>query len=83
MTFCRRLLEKSWLSYILIILSFFPIMSSFVHACPYILNIMEATMPDPDDPLPMITDRVGLDALPEAFEALRKPSTQCKVLVEP
>ena len=35
------------------------------------------------DPLPMITDRIGLDALPEAFEALRKPSTQCKVIVEP
>lgn len=35
------------------------------------------------DPLPMITDRIGLDALPEAFEALRKPTTQCKVLVQP
>lgn len=35
------------------------------------------------DPLPMVTDRIDLDALPEAFEALRKPSTQCKVLVEP
>ena len=35
------------------------------------------------DPIPMITDRVALDALPEAFEALRKPSTECKVIVEP
>lgn len=35
------------------------------------------------DPLPMVTDRIGLDALPAAFEALRKPSTECKVLVEP
>lgn len=35
------------------------------------------------DPLPMITDRVSLDAMPEAFEALRNPSTECKVIVEP
>jgi (R,R)-butanediol dehydrogenase/meso-butanediol dehydrogenase/diacetyl reductase len=35
------------------------------------------------DPHPMVTDRITLDALPEAFEALRKPSTQCKVIVEP
>jgi (R,R)-butanediol dehydrogenase/meso-butanediol dehydrogenase/diacetyl reductase len=31
----------------------------------------------------MITDRVSLDALPEMFEALKKPTTQCKVIVEP
>ena len=35
------------------------------------------------DPLPMITDRIGLDALPNAFEALRKPSSECKVIVQP
>ena len=35
------------------------------------------------DPLPMITDRITLDALPVAFEALRKPSTECKVVVQP
>jgi len=35
------------------------------------------------DPLPMITDRITLDAFPTAFEALRKPSTECKVIVEP
>jgi (R,R)-butanediol dehydrogenase/meso-butanediol dehydrogenase/diacetyl reductase len=35
------------------------------------------------DPLPMVTDRISLDALPDAFEALRQPSTECKVLVEP
>lgn len=35
------------------------------------------------DPLPMVTDRIDLDALPSAFEALRKPSTQCKVIVTP
>ncbi len=35
------------------------------------------------DPLPMITDRITLDALPAAFEALRTPSTECKVIVQP
>jgi len=35
------------------------------------------------DPLPMITDRITLDELPAAFEALRKPSTECKVIVQP
>lgn len=29
----------------------------------------------------MITDRVTLDELPAAFEALRKPTTQCKVML--
>lgn len=32
------------------------------------------------DVSPMVTDVVGLDQLPEAFEALRTPSHQCKVL---
>jgi len=35
------------------------------------------------DPAPMVTDRIELDSLPAAFEALRKPSTECKVIVEP
>jgi (R,R)-butanediol dehydrogenase/meso-butanediol dehydrogenase/diacetyl reductase len=30
----------------------------------------------------MVTDIVTLDALPDAFEALRKPSHQCKVMLE-
>ncbi|MEE3327243.1 MAG: alcohol dehydrogenase catalytic domain-containing protein [Myxococcota bacterium] len=34
------------------------------------------------DPLPMVTDRVSLEGLPVAFEALRRPTTECKVLVE-
>lgn len=34
------------------------------------------------DVSPMITDVVGLDELPEAFEALRTPSHQCKVLMQ-
>jgi (R,R)-butanediol dehydrogenase/meso-butanediol dehydrogenase/diacetyl reductase len=35
------------------------------------------------DPLPMVTERIGLDAFPAAFEALKHPTTQCKVLVLP
>lgn len=35
------------------------------------------------DPRPLITDRVGLDTFPSAFEALKHPTTQCKVLVHP
>ncbi|MDX1581807.1 MAG: alcohol dehydrogenase catalytic domain-containing protein, partial [Alphaproteobacteria bacterium] len=31
----------------------------------------------------MITDVVSFQELPEAFEALRNPTTQCKVLIEP
>jgi (R,R)-butanediol dehydrogenase/meso-butanediol dehydrogenase/diacetyl reductase len=35
------------------------------------------------DASPMVTDVVDLAGLPTAFEALKKPTTQCKVLVEP
>jgi (R,R)-butanediol dehydrogenase/meso-butanediol dehydrogenase/diacetyl reductase len=35
------------------------------------------------DARPMISDVVTLDALPGAFEALRTPSTQVKVLIRP
>ncbi|WP_213957828.1 zinc-binding dehydrogenase [Variovorax sp. dw_954] len=35
------------------------------------------------DPAPMVTDTVTLDQLPEAFEALRRPTTQIKLLVMP
>ena len=34
-------------------------------------------------PAPMVTDRIGLDGVPAAFEALARPSDQCKVLVLP
>lgn len=33
------------------------------------------------EPMAMVTDKITLDALPAAFEALRKPSSQCKVMV--
>lgn len=35
------------------------------------------------DPLSMVTERIGLDEFPAAFEALKHPTTQCKVLVLP
>jgi (R,R)-butanediol dehydrogenase/meso-butanediol dehydrogenase/diacetyl reductase len=35
------------------------------------------------DPRVMVTDTIGYAALPETFEALRKPTTQCKVLIDP
>jgi len=35
------------------------------------------------DALLMLTDTVGFDGFPSAFEALRKPAHQCKVLLEP
>ena len=35
------------------------------------------------DPSPLVTDTFGLDALPERFEALKHPTDQCKILVEP
>lgn len=34
-------------------------------------------------PQHLIPDRVSLDAMPQAFEALRQRTTQCKVLVAP
>lgn len=35
------------------------------------------------DVTPMITDVVGLDAMPEAFDSLRHADEHCKILVEP
>jgi (R,R)-butanediol dehydrogenase/meso-butanediol dehydrogenase/diacetyl reductase len=35
------------------------------------------------DPSAMVTETIGYAALPETFEALRRPSFQCKVLIDP
>lgn len=35
------------------------------------------------DPSPLVTDVVDLDGLPRRFEALKHPTTECKILVEP
>jgi (R,R)-butanediol dehydrogenase/meso-butanediol dehydrogenase/diacetyl reductase len=35
------------------------------------------------EPRPIVTDRIGLDEVPEAFEALAKPDSRCKVMVYP
>jgi 2-desacetyl-2-hydroxyethyl bacteriochlorophyllide A dehydrogenase len=45
----------------------------------YVIAMIAADRIDVDH---MITDIVTLDTLPEAFEALRKPSHQCKVMLE-
>jgi threonine dehydrogenase-like Zn-dependent dehydrogenase len=34
-------------------------------------------------PGPMITDRIPLDQVPDAFSALEHPAERCKVLVTP
>ena len=46
----------------------------------FILEMIEAGR---IDPTPMISHRIGLDALPAVFEALRTPTDQCKVMVMP
>jgi (R,R)-butanediol dehydrogenase/meso-butanediol dehydrogenase/diacetyl reductase len=35
------------------------------------------------DPRPMLTETIGFADLPERFEALRTPSSQCKILIDP
>ncbi len=34
------------------------------------------------EPMPMVTDIISLDQVPEFFEQLRQPSSQCKVLID-
>ncbi|MDN8616574.1 zinc-binding dehydrogenase [Variovorax ginsengisoli] len=45
-----------------------------------VLDLLDAGRVDPQA---MLTDVVGLDELPAAFEALRRPTTQIKLLVAP
>lgn len=35
------------------------------------------------EPRLMVTDTIGFDTLPEAFERLRRPAHQCKVMIDP
>jgi threonine dehydrogenase-like Zn-dependent dehydrogenase len=35
------------------------------------------------DPTPLLTDHISLDDLPVRFEALKHPTTECKIIVEP
>jgi (R,R)-butanediol dehydrogenase/meso-butanediol dehydrogenase/diacetyl reductase len=35
------------------------------------------------DPLPLVTDEISLDQLPDRFEALKAPTDECKVLIHP
>jgi len=45
--------------------------------------VMEMVAAGRIDPTPMLSHRVTLDELPDAFEALRTPTDQCKVIVTP
>ncbi len=45
--------------------------------------ILEMIATNRIDPSPMITHRINLDELPTAFEALRTPTNQCKVMLTP
>jgi len=45
--------------------------------------IMEMIEQGRIDPSPLISHTISLDDLPEAFEALRRPTDQCKVVVNP
>lgn len=46
----------------------------------YVIDMLAAERIDPS---PMISDVVGFAGFADAFEALRRPSHQCKVLLEP
>jgi (R,R)-butanediol dehydrogenase/meso-butanediol dehydrogenase/diacetyl reductase len=35
------------------------------------------------DPLPLVTDEIALDDVPDRFEALKHPTRECKVLIRP
>jgi len=43
---------------------------------------LEALRAGTIDVTPLVTDVIGLADVPEAFRALERPTTQCKVLIE-
>ena len=44
---------------------------------------LEALAHEALDPTPLVTTRITLDELPHAFDALKHPTTDCKVIVHP
>jgi len=44
--------------------------------------VIDLLAADRVDPMPMLTNKVDFAALPAAFEALRKPTDQCKVMLK-
>jgi threonine dehydrogenase-like Zn-dependent dehydrogenase len=56
---------------------------SFIYGSGDFDTVMRALAVDPAGPRSMVTRRASLDELPEAFESLRGPSTECKVMVAP
>ena len=59
-----------------IVMSVFFDMHEFARA----IDALEA---DRFPPQALITDTIGMDAVPQAFEGLRRRTTQCKVLIDP
>ena len=49
-----------------------------IEDCRFTLQMMSAGRIDPSA---MITDHISLDELPDAFEALKRPTHQCKVML--
>ena len=45
-----------------------------------VIGAIAAGLADPD---PLHTRTIGFDALPAAFDALRTPSADCKILIDP
>ena len=46
-------------------------------------DVIDAIAHGRADPAPMLTRTIGFDELPSAFEALRQPGEQCKLLIDP
>jgi threonine dehydrogenase-like Zn-dependent dehydrogenase len=44
---------------------------------------IDALAHDTLDPTPLVTGTVSLDELPDRFDTLKHPSTDCKVICEP
>jgi (R,R)-butanediol dehydrogenase/meso-butanediol dehydrogenase/diacetyl reductase len=56
---------------------------SFFYERRDVLEALEAMAGGWEEPLAMVTGEVSLDALPQRFEELRSPGSDCKVLVRP
>ncbi|WP_163269382.1 zinc-dependent alcohol dehydrogenase [Chelativorans alearense] len=58
------------------------VMAAFFDMHEFALALDALASQGPFRPQNLITDRIGLSDVPEAFEALRRRTTQCKVLIE-
>lgn len=58
------------------------VMAAFFDMHEFVLALDALASQGPFRPQSLITDRIGLAGVPDAFEALRRRTTQCKVLIE-